>query len=163
MSLQSDSDIVVVDASVLVSISSMEASTYLAAETALDVYTESGSEFFAPNVIVAEVIFALCQKLAAGVLTDVEHKKAVESFLDLMKDVALPKDERRLISRAVEIRGTYGCSRSSDSLYLALAEDLAKSQTVELFTLDRGMINQAAKHAPMVTVRLLEPRTDNVL
>lgn len=50
-----------VDASIMVSISCKEAATHRAAETALNAYTKNGFEFFAPNVIVAEVIFALCQ------------------------------------------------------------------------------------------------------
>ena len=144
-----------IDASVAVSVSIKEIETYIAAETALNSYTEKGSEFFAPNSIVAEVIFALCQKLSAGVLSEARHETAITSFLDLMKNISTPDDERALIKRAVEIRASYGCSRSSDSLYIALAEDLAKTRTVELFTLDRGMINQAAKNAPMVTVKVL--------
>ena len=155
MSPTNNPDAVVVDASVMVSISSKEAATYLAAENAFDVYTKNGWEFFAPNVIVAEVIFALCQKLAAGVLTAAEHEKAVESFLDLMKNISMPNDETDLVKRAVEIRETYGCSRSSDSLYIALAEELAKTRTVELLTFDKGMKNQAAKNAPTVTVNVL--------
>lgn len=58
-----------------------------------------------------------------------------------------------LVTRAVEIRKTYGCSRSSDSLYIALAESLAGNHSVEIFTLDAGMTNQAAKNAPSVVVR----------
>lgn len=146
--------VVVVDASVIVSIASMEAATYLAAETTLEAYTENGSEFVAPNVIVAEVIFAMCQKLAAGILTDAEHAKAVESFLDLMRNISLLNDETSLVNRSIEIRESYGCSRSSDGLYIALAEELAKTRVVELFTLDKGMLNQAEKNAPTVTVKV---------
>ncbi len=86
---------------------------------------------------------------------EAEHEKAVETFLDLMKIISTPNDETNLVKRAFEIRETYGCSRSSDSLYIALAEDLAKTRTVELLTFDRGMINQAAKNAPTVKVKVL--------
>ena len=72
-----------------------------------------------------------------------------------MTIISTPDDETDLVKRAVEIREGYSCSRSSDGLYLAMAEDLAKTHTVELFTLDRGMINQAAKNAPTVKVRVL--------
>lgn len=155
MSPMSNKDAVVVDASIIVSISAKEAATYLAAENAIDVYIKNGWEFFAPNVIVAEVIFALCHKLAAGDLTEAEYEKAVESFLDLMKSISTIADETDLVKRAVEIRQGYGCSRSSDSLYIALAEDLAKTRTVELLTFDKGMINQIAKNAPTVTIKVL--------
>ena len=100
-------------------------------------------------------MFALCHKLAAGVLTEAEHEKAVESFLNLMKNITTPDDETELVERAVEIRESYGCSRSSDGLYIALAEDLAKTRTVELLTFDRGMVNQSAKNAPTVTIKVL--------
>ncbi|MGI8467341.1 MAG: type II toxin-antitoxin system VapC family toxin [Pyrinomonadaceae bacterium] len=146
---------VVIDASILVSISSKEAAAYLIAQNAFDIYAKNGWEFFAPNVVVGEVLFALCRKLAAGILTETEHEKAVESFLNLMKNISTPDDETDLVERVVEIRGNYGCSRSSDGLYIALAEDLAKIRTVELLTFDRGMINQTAKNAPTVTVKVL--------
>ncbi len=135
----------IVDASIIVSIASKEAATYLAAKNAFNSYAQNGWEFFAPNAIVAEVMFALCQKLAAGILTEAEYEQAIESFLDYMTIIATPDDETSLVSRAVEIRKSYGYSRSSDSLYIALAEDLEKTRTVELFTLDKGMTNQAAK------------------
>ncbi len=127
----------------------------LIAENAFDFYAKNGWEFFAPNVIVGEVMFALCHKLAAGVLTEAEYEKAVESFLNLMKSIVTPNDETDFVERAVEIRASYGCSRSSDSLYIALAEDLVKIRTVELLTFDKGMVNQAAKNAPTVTIKVL--------
>ncbi len=145
----------VVDASIIVSIASKEIGTYLVAKNAFDTYAQNGWEFFAPNVIVGEVMFALCQKFATGILTEAEYEQAIESFLDYMTIVETPDDETSLVKRAVEIRETYGCSRSSDSIYIALAEDLAKNRTVELFTFDRGMNNQAAKNAPTVTVKVL--------
>ena len=150
-----NNDAIVIDASVLVSISSKEATTHLSAENAFDFYAKNGWEFFAPNVIVGEVMFALCHKLAAGVLTEIEHEKAVQSFLNLMKNISTPDDETELVERAVEIRESYGCSRSSDGLYIALAEDLAKTRTVELLTFDKGMVNQAAKNAPTITIKVL--------
>ncbi len=100
-------------------------------------------------------MFALCQKLTAGVLTEAEYEKAIESFLDYMTIISTPDNETDLVKRAVEIRESYGCSRSSDSLYIAHVEDLAKTRIAELLTFDRGMINQAAKTAPTVTVKVL--------
>ncbi|MGI8640657.1 MAG: type II toxin-antitoxin system VapC family toxin [Pyrinomonadaceae bacterium] len=155
MSQTNNNDIAVIDASILVSIASKEAATYLIAENAFDTYAKNGWEFFAPNVVVGEVIFALCQKFTAEVLTEAEYEKAVATFLDLMKNITTPNDEMALVKRAVEIRQSYGCSRSSDGLYIALAEDLAKTRTVELLTFDKGMINQAAKNAPTIIVKVL--------
>lgn len=155
MSRASNPNAAIIDASVLVSIAAKETKTHLIAENAFKIYSQNGWEFFAPNVIVSEVIFALCQKLAAGILTEVEHEKAIEYFLNYMTIISMPDDETTLIKRAVEIRETYGCSRSSDSLYIALAEDLAKTRTAELLTFDKGMINQAAKNAPTIRVKVL--------
>jgi predicted nucleic acid-binding protein len=155
MTPTNNADAVVIDASVLVSITSNEVGTYLAADTAFNNYAQNGWEFFAPNVVVAEVLFALCQKLTAGVLTQIEYEEAVDEFLVLMKNISIKTDETSLVKRAVEIRETYGCSRSSDSIYLALAEDLAKTRNVEVLTFDKGIKTQAAKNAPTVMVKVL--------
>ena len=71
-----------------------------------------------------------------------------------MKFIQTPPDAQ-FIKRAKEIQNSYGCSRSADSIYIALAEDLAKTRTVELLTFDKGMLNQAAKNAPTVTIKVL--------
>ena len=106
--------------------------------------------------MVAEVIFVLCQKLADGSLTQPEYEKAIDVFGDYLKGIELsPNGEDSLLKRAVEIRQGYGCSRSSDGLYLALAEELAKTYDTEIATFDKGFINQAAKNAPTVKVNLL--------
>lgn len=150
----------VIDASILVSIASKETPTHLSAEVAFKTYSQNGWEFFAPHVIVPEVMFALCQKLTGELLTKPEYEQAVKFFLDYMTIISTRDGEADLVKRAIEIREGYGCSRSSDGLYIALAEDLAKTRTVELFTLDKGMKNQAAKNAPTVTVRVLSPKSD---
>lgn len=104
----------------------------------------------------AEVLYVLCQKLSLGILTEAEHDRAIEVFEDYMTGVLLPENgESTLIKRAVEIRESYGCSRASDSLYLALAEELTKTRNTELLTFDKGFVNQAAKNAPTVKVTLL--------
>ncbi len=146
---------IVVDASILVSIASKEIGTHIIAETAFNNYANNGWEFFAPNVIVGEFMFALCQKFASGILTEAEYEQSIEIFLVLMNNISTQTNDIFLVKRAVEIRETYGCSRSSDSLYIALAEDLSKNRTVELLTFDKGMINQSAKNAPTVTLKFL--------
>jgi hypothetical protein len=44
---------------------------------------------------------------------------------------------------------------SSDSFYLALTEEFAKSGPAEFLTFDKRVINVAAKNAPAVKVNLL--------
>lgn len=147
---------VVADANILIALCSKEDLTFQSAEKAFGEYIQNGWEFFAPNLIVAEVLYVLCQKLSQGILTDSEHDGAIEVFEDYMTGVLLPENgESTLIKRAVEIRESYGCSRASDSLYLALAEELTKTRNTELLTFDKGFVNQAAKNAPTVKVTLL--------
>lgn len=66
-----------------------------------------------------------------------------------------PGGDISLIDRAKEIQSGYGCSRSADCLYIAFAEELAKTGAAELLTFDKGAVNQVAKHAPTITVNLL--------
>jgi predicted nucleic acid-binding protein len=153
MSPTSNSNALVVDASLMIAVCSKEP-TAAAVETELENYALNGWEFFAPNIIVAEVLYILCQKLQNALLTQRNYDEAVENFRDQMKSIETPNDAQ-FIKRAKEIRETYGCSRSSDSIYIALAEDLAKTRTVELLTFDKGMKTQAAKNAPTVTVKVL--------
>ena len=72
-----------------------------------------------------------------------------------MQFISTPGDESALMKRAVEIRGTYACSRSSDGLYIAYAEELSKSRITEILTFDKGMKNQISNYAPTVTLNLL--------
>ncbi len=147
---------VVLDANILIALCSKENLTFQSAEKAFGEYIQNGWQFFAPNIIVAEVLYILCQKSSLGILTDAEHKRAVEVFEDYMTGVLLSENgESALIKRAVKIREGYGCSRASDSLYIALAEELTKTRTTELLTFDKGFVNQAAKNAPTVNVTLL--------
>jgi predicted nucleic acid-binding protein len=147
---------VVTDANVLIAICSKEQQTYQTAKDALDEYARQGAEFFAPNAIVAEVLFVLCKKQDAGILSVAEHEKAVEFFQDYLTIITLsPDGEPALIKRAEEIRNGYGCSRTSDGFYIALAEELAKNRPTEFLTFDAGFTNQTAKNAPSVTINLL--------
>lgn len=142
-----------IDANVLIAIAAKESGTHREAEVTFKKYSQNGWTFFAPDVLVAEVLFALCQKLNAGLITQAEYDSAIQTFKEYLTIISLPADDGMLATRAVEIRKTYGCSLSSDSLYIALAESLANNNSVEIFTLDAGMTNQAAKNAPSVVVR----------
>lgn len=147
---------VVPDANILVALCSNEQFTFSIAEQAFEKYVQEGWDFFAPNIIVAEVLYVLCQKPAQGILTETEHKQSVELFINYMIAIALPEGgDSSLVKRAEEIRVSYGCSRSSDGFYIALAEELTKTRRTELLTFDKGMINQAAKNASTVIVTLL--------
>jgi predicted nucleic acid-binding protein len=147
---------VIPDANVLIALCAKEKDKIATAKNAFNEYSNKGYEFFAPSVLIAEVIFVLCQKLSDGSLTQIEYEEAIDVFGDYLKGVELsPNGESSLMKRAVEIRQGYGCSCSSDGLYLALAEELAKTYDTEIVTFDKGFINQAAKNAPTVKVNLL--------
>jgi predicted nucleic acid-binding protein len=138
---------VVPDANVLIAPCAKETDKLQTAETAFEEYTLQGYEFFAPSILVAEVIFVLCQKLAGGLLSQLESDEAIDVFTDYLKGITpAPNGEASLLKRAVEIRDGYGCSRSSE---------LATTYDTEIVTFDKGFINQAAKNAPTVKVNLL--------
>lgn len=145
--------IVIPDANILIALCAKEPKQSKA-EKALEDYANAGWEFYAPNLIVAEVLYVLCQKHRGGTLTDKAYEEAVENFQDQMKAVKTFSDSI-LIKRAFEIQQSYGCSRSADGIYIALAEHLAKSHTVEIVTFDGGFVNQATKNAPSVKVNVL--------
>jgi predicted nucleic acid-binding protein len=155
MTPTSNPNAVVIDANILISICSKEQLTYPIADSAFKIYAQNGWDFFAPAVIVAEGIFALCNKLQAGVLTQAEYEQAIDFFVDYMQFIQTPIDESALMKRAVEIRGNYGCSRSSDGLYIALTEELSQTRVTEILTFDQGMKNQIANCTPTVTLNLL--------
>lgn len=150
------SNAVIVDANILISLCSKEQDTYPIADAAFSTYAQNGWEFFAPNVVVAEVLFALCVKSQSGALTQAEYEQAIDFFIDLMHVISTPERESALIQRAVEIRGSYVCKRTSDSLYVALAEDLGKTRVVELLSFDAGLKNQVSKYASAVSLNLLK-------
>ena len=153
MSPTNKPDALVTDANILIALCAKEP-TAVNVKSTLESYAKTGWEFFAPNVMVAEVLYILCQKLQKNLLTKKSYDEAIENFQDQMNIIqTLP--EAQFIKRAVEIQNGYGCSRSADSLYIALAEDLATTRTVELLTFDNGMLNQAAKNAPTVTIIVL--------
>ncbi len=153
MSPTNNPNALITDANIIISVCSKEATATIA-KSELESYAKNGWEFFAPNIIVAEVLYILCQKLQNGLLTAKAYDEAIENFQDQMKVTQTPGDAQ-FIKRAKEIQNSYGCSRSADSIYIALAEDLAKTRTVEFLTFDRGIINQAVKNALMITVKIL--------
>jgi predicted nucleic acid-binding protein len=143
---------------VLVSLVAKESYTYPVVLAQMRQYAQDGWLAYAPGVIVAEGLFALCRKLQNNILTAAQHARAVQRLALAMTNVLPPPNgDASLIERAEQIRGTYGCSRSADSLYIALAEHLAQTRQTELVTLDTAIPAWAASAAPSVTVRLLTP------
>lgn len=147
---------VVVDANIAVAISSREAVRDVTATAELSRYASLGFEWFAPGAIVTETLYALCQKHQAGLITSAEYQDAVNEFEILMASLLPPPDgEASLIQRAHAITSGYGCSRSADSVYIALGEILSVSRTTVILTFDKDLPKQAVRNAPTVTVHLL--------
>jgi len=147
---------VVIDANVLISLCTKEPLTFPQANNAFNDYAQKGWTYHAPNVIVAEAMFVMCRKLQDGQLTDIEHAESIEFLRDYLALITMPSaGDASLLPRAEEVRSGYGCTRSADGLYIALAEELAKQGPAEILTFDVGYVNQVAKNAPSVKVNLL--------
>lgn len=147
---------VVLDANAAISITAKETAREANAKTALAQYLNSGYLIFAPGVIVSETLYALRNQLMNGLLTPSDHGQAVLDFDMLMKNVFPPPNgDVSLILRADQICAGYGASRSADSLYIALAEELVQICPTYLLTFDRDLPKQAARNAPDVRVHLL--------
>lgn len=81
MSPMSIPNALIIDANLLISVCSKEP-TAIIVQTELENYALNGWEFVAPNVIVAEVLFILCQKLQNGLLTPTNYNESIENFQD---------------------------------------------------------------------------------
>jgi len=149
---------VVIDANVLIAICARQREKLSQAEAAVKEYASKRWLFYAPGVAVGEVLYVLCRKLLNGYLTPLKYEEAVQNFQDQMTAVLPPPcGDASFIARADEIRNGYGCSRSVDSLYIPLAEELGRSATVRLMTFDQDLEKQAVTNAPSVNVHLLLP------
>ncbi len=147
----------VLDANTAISVCANEAATEAIINAVLDDYIDKGYLFYAPGVIVSEVLYALRNKLTGGVLTTMEHEKAVLAFNVFMQKVLPPPGgDVSLILCADQICTGYGASRSADALYIALAEALtALYPNPRLLTFDRDLPKQAACNAPGILIHLL--------
>jgi predicted nucleic acid-binding protein len=154
MSQQSSAGAVVVDANVLLGICTKEPKEKIAKDALAD-YARRNWRFYAPGVISAEFFFVACQKLKTGILSEAEYEKAIEDFSDYMSVIQPPPiGEATLIKRAKDIHSGYGCSRTADCLYIALADELSKIGDSELLTFDREAVT-TARRAPAVSINLL--------
>ncbi len=146
---------VVIDANIFISICANEPSA-ATARAALAAYTARNWVFYAPSVILTEVLFALCRKLQEGSLNVASHQKAVTDFHGYLPALSPPPTgDAALLLRAEEIRRGYSCLNSADGFYLALTEELARSGAAEFLTFDKCTVNVAANNAPAVKVHLL--------
>ncbi len=144
------------DANVLIGICAREKDKFDQAQDALNDYARGGWLFYAPGVVIGEVLYVLCGKLQNGTLTSIEHQKAIKSFHAQIKAILPPPNgDAALVNKAEELRSGYGCSRSADSIYLALAWELEQSVATELLTFDEDLEKQAVKNAPSLKVNLL--------
>ena len=147
---------VVLDANVVVALASGEAGRDGAVTAEIARYGNMGYELFAPGVLAAEGLYVLCGKLNSGSLSPSDYATAVAVLQRTMAPVLPPPNgDNALIQRAEQISSGYGCSRSADGIYIALAEELARTRPTVLLTFDRELPKQAAKQAPSVTVQLL--------
>ena len=149
---------VVLDANVLIAICAKEQDKLVKAVTAFYDYARRGWRFYAPGVLLAETLYILCGKLQSGSLTAPKHTLAIQLLQFYLPQISPPPNgDFSLAARAEAIQQGYGCSRSADGIYIALAEQLAQQGATELLTFDQGIVNQAAKNAPAVKVNLLVP------
>jgi len=147
---------VVLDANVVIALASSEAGRDALATAEIARYGSMGYPLFAPGVIIAETLYVLCGKLKSGSLSPTDYATAVAVFQRTMATVLPPpRGDSALIQRAEQISSGYGCSRSADGIYIALAEELQQSMPAVILTFDRDMPGQAASKAPSVTVQLL--------
>lgn len=111
MSQPSSASAVVIDASILISLCTKEPLTFAQSNTAFNDYGQKGWTYYAPNVIVAEVMFVICRKLQDGQLTEIEHAESIEFLQDYLTLITLPNGgDASLLPRAEEVRSGYGCT-----------------------------------------------------
>ena len=147
---------VVIDANICVAIATKEADREPQAHAELQAFAARGFACYAPGVIIAETLYVLCRKRHDGSLSAPDYAQALVDFeLLLSRVLPPPNGDVSLTRRAFEIASGYGCSRSADGLYIALAEVLSAAVPTVLLTLDSDLPNQAAANAPSVTVRVL--------
>jgi len=149
-----------IDANVLIALCAKERDKHAIADAELTQCAQAGYRFYAPGVVVAECLYVLCKKLEDNTLSRTDHAAAVADLGTYMGMILPPpQGDRSLIARAEQIRSGYGCSRSADSLYVALTEELSGAGPAELLTFDAGLQNQVRANAPSVVIRLLVPAT----
>lgn len=135
---------VVLDACVVIGFCAKEHDKYAVAAAQLSAYAIAGWQMFAPGALISEVLYVFCKKIEEGSLDPADRSAVVADFVALASQIQPPPHgDASLIARADAIRGTYGCARASDAIYLALAEELRADRQTELATFDAKMENHA--------------------
>ncbi|MGO8673015.1 MAG: type II toxin-antitoxin system VapC family toxin [Capsulimonadaceae bacterium] len=117
----------------------------------------NGYEFYAPGVLVSEVLYVLCKRAELGTISPATYTQAVQNLAAIIGPLRpSPHGDFTLVGRAEAIRSKYSCRRTSDAIYIALAEQLSLTLPTVLLTFDQDLPKQAAKQAPGVHVRLLQ-------
>ena len=103
MSQVNNAGAVVIDANVLIGLCAKEPDKFTTAENALQDYATRGWIFYAPHVIVSEVLYVLCNKLQKGLLSPDTYEEAIQNFCDQMAAILPPLNgDASLIIRAKE-------------------------------------------------------------
>jgi len=149
---------VTLDSSLVVALCTKETDKEAPARAALDAWQQQGAAFYAPGVLVSEVLFVLCKKRESGELTPEEHARALDA-LEVLCALLEPMQESdcSLFRRADALRTLHTCRDCADGLYVALAEHLSANGPAVLLTFDAGQKRMAEREAPAVTVQLLVP------
>jgi len=144
---------VVLDASFVIAYCSKEPDTYTKADAKLSTDYASGVTFFAPGALIQECLYVFCKKAFNGQLNPADHAIAVDNLIVFLQAIKPPPSgDFSLTGRSEQIRKSYACSRTADSIYLALTEQLAATGPAEIVTFDAQLENQAKKNAPSVNV-----------
>ena len=147
---------VTLDASFVVGLCAREPKKYAKAQIELSRRIADGCPLHAPHLMIMEATYVLCGKQQSNELTQAEHAAAVVNLQLLSAGIIFPAGgDAVLLTRTEQMRQSYGCSRSADCFYIALAEQLAASGSSELLTFDVGQHRQATAVSPGVTVTLL--------
>ena len=130
----------VIDANITIALTAKETRREAKALAEMARYAQLGYEWFAPGVIIAETLYILCGKKQSGALSTFDYATAVLGFQTTMASIQPPPNgDRALIARAEQIGEGYGCSRSADGIYIALAEELSQTRPTVLLTFDQNM------------------------
>lgn len=158
MAISTDPTVAVLDASVAVAIAAPEPGRDAAAQRFLDEYEAAGRTIYAPGVIVNESLYVLCKKAARGELDATNHALAVGRLERLLAGVEPPPGgDRSLVAPTARLTAGLTCNKTNDSIYLALAEQLAgRGEEVEVVTFDDNLARRADR-LPGVAGRLLAP------
>ncbi len=156
MATKADPTAAVLDASAMVAYCCQEAGRDAAVRQYLDGAAAAKRPIYSPGAIVSESLFVFCKKRATGELDADGHAAAGRALATAMRLVFPPPDgEGSLVEPAAKFAAGYTCTKTTDSLYLSLAEQLAaRGEVVEVVTFDEDQAKRADR-LPGITGRCL--------